>query len=338
MDLGRHQHFRVRSLKRPMSRVALLVGVDAYRNNPLFGCVADAVSLGGVLEKDADGTPNFNCRHLLGSRGLQGQSVVTKVELMRQARELFSKRDADVALFFFAGHGCRSERGSLLVTQDAQPDDEGVLMAEIVAKANKSLARERIIMLDCCHSGGVDQLFGCGALQPLEQGVSILAACRDTEFAAETAGRGLFTTLVQDALEGGAADVTGAVTVAGVYTYVDNLLTGWDQRPLFKANLSKLVAVRHARPAMALEKLRKITDYFPSEDHYFQLDPSFEPEAPPPHPEHEAIFRDLQQMRSARLVVPDGEEHMYHAAMNSRTCSLTPSGRFYWQRIKANKL
>lgn len=321
-----------------MSRLALLVGVDSYTGNPLFGCVADAVSLGSVLEKNADGHPNFTCRYLLGSRGAERSMPVTRSELARQARELFSKRDADIALFFFAGHGSRSERGDILVTQDAQRDDEGILMAEIVAMANKSPARERIIILDCCHSGGVDRLFSSNNLLSLEQGVSILAACRDTEVAAELGGRGLFTKLIQDALEGGAADVTGAVTVAGIYTYVDNLLTGWDQRPLFKANLSKLVAVHHAPPAMALEKLRKLTEYFPSEDHYFQLDPSFEPDADPAHPEHEAVFRDLQQMRSARLIVPDGEEHMYHAAMNSRTCSLTPSGRFYWRRIKANKL
>jgi hypothetical protein len=184
----------------------------------------------------------------------------------------------------------------------------------------------------------VDQLLASAIQQPLRLGTSILAACRDKEFSVEKAGRGLFSSLVCDALEGGAADVVGAVTVASVYAYVDQVMAPWEQRPLLKANVSKLIPLRFAPAAVAAERLRRLTAYFPSEDHFYGLDPSHEPTAEPRHPENEAAFRDLQQFRAARLVAPDNEEHMYDAAMRSGTCSLTPLGRFYWRRVQAGKL
>jgi hypothetical protein len=55
------------------------------------------------------------------------------------------------------------------------------------------------------------------------------------------------------------------------------------------------------------------------------LDRSFESTAEPSHPEHEAIFAILQKCRAAKLVEPVGEQHMYYAAMNSKSCRLTPA-------------
>ena len=68
----------------------------------------------------------------------------------------------------------------------------------------------------------------------------------------ELNGRGLFSTRVCDALDGGAADVSGKVTVAGVYAYVDEVSTGWEQRPLLKSNVSQITVIRQAASAVAL--------------------------------------------------------------------------------------
>jgi hypothetical protein len=317
-----------------MPRLALLVGLDEYDHVPcLSGCEADVHAIGDLLGRHDDNAPNFTCRALLSSR-----DRISRAELRRQVAELFTKRDAELAIFFFAGHGANTSSGGFLVTQDGGFDDEGLSMAELIVTANRSPARERVIVLDCCHSGAIDQLFGSNANIPLSEGVSILAACRDTETATERNGRGLFTSLVCDALNGGAADVTGAVTVASIYAYVDEVLTGWGQRPLFKANVSKLTSIRRAAAAVSLDRLRKLNRYFPTPEHRFRLDPSFEPTEEPRHAEHEAAFGDLQQYRAARLLTPDDEEHMYYAAMRSKTCSLTPLGRFYWRRVQAGKI
>ena len=317
-----------------MAKGACLFGINRYENiSPLYGCENDVENLAALLSKNHDGSPNFNCRKFLSS-----QTRITRAELRRLSEELFSKEGLDVALFYFAGHGAVTKSGSYLVCQDGEFDDEGMPMAEIVAKANASPAREKIIIIDCCHAGAIDQFFNSAGNVPLSKGVSILAASRASETSAEINRSGLFTTKLCDALAGGAADVIGGINVAGTYAYLDEVLSIWEQRPVFKANVEKLVTLREAEHAVSKDKLRKLVTYFPQEDYEFPLDPSFEPDAEPNHPENEAIFADLQRFRGARLLVPNGNEHMYYAAMKKLSCSLTPLGKFYWHRVKQDKI
>jgi uncharacterized caspase-like protein len=316
-----------------MSRAALLVGIDEYDNNPLAGCEADAEAMLSALSRHADGSANFQQQTLLSSK-----KTILRSHLVQGINEVFSIKDAEVAVFYFAGHGAFTKNGGFLVTQDASAHDEGVPMAQIVTAANMSPSREKIIILDCCHAGAIGELFGSAADVALSEGVSILAACRTDQGAAERGGRGLFTTLICDALDGGAADIRGFVTVPDIYAYVDQMLTLFDQRPLFKTNVSKLVHIRRAAPSISDEKLRKLMEYFATDDYTFPLDPSFEPTAEPADAHNEAVFGDLQRYRAARLVVPDGEEHLYYAAMNSKSCSLTPLGKYYWRSVKIGKI
>lgn len=316
-----------------MDKIALLVGVDHYKNDPLQGCVRDARNLHAVLKTHDDGAPNFQCRSKLSTRG-----AVTRVAIKRAATELFAK-PADIALFFFAGHGTVNNLGGYLVTQDASQYDEGFAMGDLLRLANHSRARERIIILDCCHSGVFGNLPGVNNEAHLSEGLSVLTACRDTETATEIGEEGgLFSNLVIDALRGGAADAAGKVSIAGIYAYADEVLGGWDQRPLFKSHVSKLGCIRDCTPSVPLEILRKLTVYFPSRDATVRLGPAYEPTLEPHDEEKEALFGDLQRLRAARLAEPVGEEHMFYAAKKSKTCRLTALGRFYWSRIKNNKL
>ena len=61
-------------------------------------------------------------------------------------------------------------------------------------------------MLDCCSSGSFGNLPEIENKVAIKEGISILTACRADEFAEETQESGLFTSLVCDALNGGAAD------------------------------------------------------------------------------------------------------------------------------------
>jgi hypothetical protein len=212
-------------------------------------------------------------------------------------------------------------------------------MNDVLAMANNSPARERVIILDCCHSGALGQLPAVdNDTALLKEGVSVLSASRASEVSMEVDGGGLFTRLVCDALSGGGADVCGKVTVAGVYAYVDEALGGWDQRPLFKSHVSKLVSLRTCTAAVDPKILRLLPRYFRSPKDEYPLDPSYEPDAEPKHPEHEAIFAHLQKLRAARLIIPVGEEHMYFAAMNSRSCKLTALGAHYWHMANSGKI
>jgi|SRR5580698_9904897 hypothetical protein len=313
-------------------RKAVVVGVNDYPGAPLRGCVNDANSIASALETHADGSPNFSVK-LVTSPG----EAVTRAELRRLIEKLFAG-DCEVCLFYFSGHGYIKSTGGYLVTTDAKKYDEGVSMDEILVIANQSHAKEKVIVLDCCHSGAMATPAISGAnLAQLSEGLSVLTASRDSESALEINGRGVFTSLVVDALKGGAADLRGYITPGSVYAYVDQALGPWDQRPIFKTNVTRFTSLRSISPPVSMETLRKICVYFPTPEDEFKLDPSYEFTDAQQKPEHVAIFKDLQRFERVGLVVPVGEEHMYYAAINSKSCRLTALGFQYWRLAKEKR-
>lgn len=314
-------------------RSALLVGIDDYPTAPLSGCVNDARNLAELLQRNEDRSPNYTCHLMLAP----GESI-TRAKLRKAAEDLF-KTNAESVLFYFSGHGTESNLGGYLVTPDASAYDEGVPLTDILTFANQSSIPHVLILLDSCFSGAFGSIPATSSETPnIRQGVSVLTASRASELAVEKDGSGVFTNLVCGALEGGAADPLGAVTAAGVYSYVDQALGPWDQRPLFKAHVSTLVPIRQCRPAVPLEVLRRIPEWFAQPDAELPLDPSYEPEVEPHDVEKEKVFGHLQRLRAARLLEPVGEEHMYFAAMNRKGCVLTPLGRHYWRLAKEQRI
>jgi hypothetical protein len=221
----------------------------------------------------------------------------------------------------------------VLCTQDGDVTDPGVPLSTILGRIQNSKVPEVIIILDCCYSGGAGGVPALGhGVALLREGVTLLTAARNDQTAAETdEGRGLFSTLLGAALEGGAADVTGAVNAAGLYAYLSESLGAWEQRPTIKANLDQLHVIRQCPPAVPLADLRELTKIFEEVDGELALDPSYEPTLKPKHAKHEAHFAILQRCRAAKLVEPMGTPHMYDAAVNSLSCRLTPLGRHYWR-------
>jgi hypothetical protein len=316
-------------------RRALVVGLDAYPSAPLAGCVNDARAVTALLERHEDGTPNFAVRTMTAPG-----DTVTRSSLREAVAGLFSDaNDCDVALLYFSGHGTENDLGGYLVTPDARRYDEGVALAEILTLANNSRATERIIMLDSCHSGHLGAVPAVSSsLVSLSEGVSILTAARSSQYAMEAGGRGLFTELVCGALEGGASDVLGHTTTASVYAYVEQALGPWDQRPMFRSNVAKMVSVRTNRPAVELSTLRQLPGWFPTPEAHFPLSPAYEPDAKPHDADKEAIFGLLQKCRAAKLVEPVDEDHMYFAAMRNKACALTALGRHYWRLAQGGRI
>jgi Caspase domain len=312
---------------------ALLVGIDDYdRFSGLDGCVADVDMLEPLLSRNDDDSPNFDCQKRTSATG-----GVTRDALLGDIDALLGA-GADVALFYYAGHGAGSDTDVALVTRDATPATPGIAFSQVLAKVAGSSVREVVLILDCCFSGaagGVPQLATTAAT--LREGVSILTASRGDQVAVEWA-HGVFSTFLGGALEGGAADVVGKVTIAGLYSYLDECFGPWDQRPAFKSNVDRLNELRRCAPAVPLSELREICEHFPAADHLFALDPSYEPDAEPRDQVHERAFATLQKYRAAKLLVPVGAEHMYFAALESKACRLTPLGRHYWQLAKGGRL
>ncbi|WP_127159003.1 caspase family protein [Xanthomonas arboricola] len=313
-------------------RKALIIGVDYYASGgSLFGCVNDAHRVAAMLESHSDGSPNFDVRLITAS---SDRDQVTFRKLKDLVAELF-KSDDDIALFYFAGHGHVEATGGYICGSDSRKGDEGLALSEIMALAGQSAAKNKIVILDSCHSGaaGADPLkLG---VSEVTTGTTILTASRADEGAAEVGGSGVFTDLLVDALGGAAANLVGEVTPGSVYAHIDQSLGSWAQRPVFKTNVSGFVSLRKVRPPIDPEILRALPALFPDYGFQLQLDPSFEPELPSrglnpiADPEKTKIFSQLQKLNRVNLLLPNTQTHMYHAAINSDTVRLTALGEHY---------
>ena len=313
-------------------RKALIIGVDYYAaGGSLSGCVNDAHRVAAMLESHSDGSPNFDVRLVTAS---SDRDQVSFRQLKDLVVELF-KSDDDIALFYFAGHGHVEATGGYICGSDSRKGDEGLSLADIMTLAGQSSAKNRIVILDSCHSG----VAGADPLKPgvseVTTGTTILTASRADEGATEVDGGGVFTDLLVDALGGAAANLVGEVTPGSVYAHIDQSLGSWGQRPVFKTNVSGFVSLRKVRPPIDAEILRSLPKLFPDYGFQYQLDPTFEPELPSQglnpqaDPENTKIFAQLQKLNRVNLLIPNSQPHMYHAAVNSDTVRLTALGEHY---------
>lgn len=323
-------------------RIALIVGINYYEyGSPLYGCVDDAHEVNVVLSRNGDGSINFDCKMFTGT----GPTDKVERALLKDKVEELFKSAADTALFYFAGHGHIEATGGYLLASDARRGDEGLPLSEVLVMANKSPARNKIIILDSCHSGIAGTPPGTDDLATLSEGLTILTASSAEQYATEENGRGVFTALLVDALHGGAANLTGDVSPGSVYAHVDQSLGGWEQRPIFKTNVRQFVSLRKVAPQISLTDLHRLTEFFPKRGSEFQLDPTFEPEMkgrddnmPEPMLENTRIFSLLQSYNRLNLVVPVGAPHMWHAAMQSKSCKLTALGEHYRRLVEKGRI
>jgi hypothetical protein len=323
-------------------RIALIVGINYYEHiSNLFGCVDDAHAVKAILERNDGGAVNFDCR-LLTSTGLNDR--VDRSELKDRIEELF-KHDAEIALLYFAGHGHIEASGGYLLATDSKRGDEGVSLSDILTFANVSPAKNKVIVLDSCHSGIAGTPPTGDQLATLSEGLTVLTASTEDQYATEENGRGVFTSLFVDALSGSAANLTGDITPGSVYAHIDQSLGAWEQRPVFKTNVKQFVSLRKSSPPIEISDLRRLTEFFPAPGAEYALDPTYEPEMkgrdagmPLPNLDKTRIFSVLQRYNRLNLLVPVNAPHMWNAAMESKSCRLTALGEHYRRLVKKNRI
>jgi hypothetical protein len=215
-------------------------------------------------------------------------------------------------------------------------------MNEIVQLANDSPARSVLIILDCCFSGAAGNapsLKTPGLYQAtLREGVTILAACRPTETAGEIDGHGLFTDLVLGALRGGAADVRGRVSAAGIYGYVESAFGSWAQLPLYKSHAARLDPIRLCLPKVTDELLRELPRYFGAVNAAYQLDMSYEETNGAAIAANVEIFKKFKTLQLAGLLMPRHGFDLYWTAERSGSVELTALGQFYWRLVDKERI
>lgn len=318
-------------------RKALIVGIDYYEKICcLGGCVNDAHEVKAVLERHSDGSINFpDPKILIGS---SEKSIISKTDLKQFIRDLFSG-ESEIALFYFAGHGYVEDTGGYLCASDCKTGDDGMPLSELMTIAAASKAKNKIIILDSCHSGIAGENPVTPKVSEISSGMTVLTASTAEQYSMENNGSGVFTSLLVDALSGAATNLVGDVTPGSIYAHIDQSLGPWAQRPMFKTNVQSFVSLRKATPPIELRDLQRLVEFFPTPGFEYKLDPSYEPERseddkanssiPSPDPQNTKIFAILQKMVKVNLVRPEGAPHMWHAAMQSKACKLTVLGEHY---------
>lgn len=315
---------------------ALVIGLNKYPSCELQWCDNDAIAMKDLIESNGDGSPNFDVKLITDS--------CDKDNLENSIQSLFSD-DADIALLFFSGHGAEKD-GGYLVSTDFSSGSYGVRMTDILQWANDSRCKNKVIILDCCFSGHMGESLLVNNQSVLGDGVTIMAASRPWQTSAENSAiqHGVFTDLLIQGLKGGAADIGGSITPASLYSFVDQSLGAWQQRPVFKTNISQFLPIRTITAKVPKTILRRISKYFLNPSDEYKLDPSYEftndPSVshevlePYADPDNVDIFKDLQLFESVGLVEPVGTDHMYFAAIQSKSCRLTALGLHYWRLSK----
>ncbi|SCP97908.1 Caspase domain-containing protein [Anaerobium acetethylicum] len=316
-----------------------MVGIDDYSGAKLQGCVNDAKAVAEILEYNENGSKNFDVDLLT--------DISSKAMLVEAVRKLFSG-NADVALFYFSGHGYVDEIGGYLVTTDFSRGDMGVAMSTVLKLANDSKCKNRIIILDSCYSGEMGKTGFEGECSVISDGVTVLTASLPVESAIEINGHGVFTSLLIAALNGGASNIMGKITPGSIYSYIDQALGAWQQRPVFKTNISQFVSIRDMNAKVPLNVVRSIVELFPETTSEYKLNPSYEFTnsnqiehtliEPLANEENVKVFKMLQKLEGIGVIEPVDEEHMYFAAMNFKSCRLTAVGQYYWKLAKDKRI
>lgn len=317
---------------------ALIVGLNDYPNgNSLQGCVNDAIEMAKRLERHGNNDKNFDIAVIYGSCSRDN---------LRAAIAQCFEGTAEIALFYFSGHGLLdSYGGHIVTTDDASPD---LSLRDILDVVNESKCTNKVVILDSCFSGTMGNPTSGTDTATIRDGVTILTACTEKQPALERNGHGVFTRLLLAALDGEAADLMGNVTPGGIYAFVDKSLGGWEPRPVFKTNVKTFSPLRIVKPPIDTHILRNLTKYFSTSDDTYPLDPSYEytntkeeiHEIIEPYavPDHVIILKELQKLERVGLVIPCETEHMYDAAMKSKSCQLTAIGKHYWRLAKDRRI
>jgi len=216
-------------------RKALLVGIDNYSGgNQLHGCVNDARELAQLFAWHGDGSKNFDVE-LITAPVPQPDGTVPDADdpdtehvckkdglskdLLRERIKALFAGDVDIALFYFSGHGSLTSVGGKLIASDTRVSEDGLEMSDVLTWANKSDSQEKIIILDCCHSGDLGSSNIDRNVSEISHGMVVLTAALPSEEAKENNGgvaHGVFTELLSEALNGAAADLLGQITPGSI--------------------------------------------------------------------------------------------------------------------------
>jgi hypothetical protein len=240
---------------------ALVIGISAYQHIWPLPPVRDADEIARVLADEQ------RCGYPAANVCLLKDAAATREAIRAGLDRLLAAADPDsTAFLYFSGHGGRVEQGPaagqyLLPVDTVYPPEEAlantaIAGSELTTFLRALKARQVVVVLDCCHAGGIGQPrdlvpvgdgfrvgFPDGFYKALATGAgrAIFASSRDDEpsHVLDGAEFGLFTKHLLDGLKGGVASDDGLVRVFDLFEYVQPRVTAEHprQHPVFKCEV-----------------------------------------------------------------------------------------------------
>ncbi|HEY9762022.1 MAG TPA: caspase family protein [Trichocoleus sp.] len=246
-----------------MSRDALVVGINAYQKLPTLNAPAiDAEAVGQCLERFGEFRVYRMPEVIQSGHAAVGQKGgVTTRQLEEGLIRLFKPAGKNVpqaAVFYYSGHGLQRNVGireGYLATSDADPDrgHYGLSMFWLRRLLQESPVRQRIIWLDCCHSGELLNFLEAdpGAKEGTDR--LFMAASREYEPAYESleGSHSVFTKALLSGLNPYQAR-QGTVSGHHLMEVVSSELKGEIQQPLFESSGSDIILARYSGVAPAV--------------------------------------------------------------------------------------
>ncbi|WP_405060302.1 caspase family protein [Kribbella sp. NBC_01505] len=212
-------------------RRALLVATYEYEDTGLRQLVSpaqDAEALAAVLEDPA--IAGYEVQVLINEPSSRVGEAIDEFYAS-------AERD-DLTLLYFSGHGLKDDNGRLYLAMKNTKRERlrfTALPARLVDEAvNESLARQKLLILDCCYGGAyaVQQFAKADLAVDTKaelggRGRIVLTATESTQYAFEgtkvhgQASQSVFTRCIVEGLRSGAADLNadGDITADELYQY-----------------------------------------------------------------------------------------------------------------------
>ena len=223
----------------------LLVGVNHYQDGRLPSLQYPAVDCQGLGEALLEATQAFPNQEIQMHHDFAKSPQLAEVrQSLKQI--VVAAAAADTVIFYFSGHGVLDDRTQqaflcLADTQKDQLTETGLAVAELLQLLGNCAAKQQVVWLDACHSGGMTWRGARGQkdAEPLanptiqlmallrqraaqSQGFYALLSCdyQQQSWEFPELGHGVFTYFLMRGLRGAAADREGIIEADRLYKYV----------------------------------------------------------------------------------------------------------------------
>lgn len=249
-----------------MAKKALVIGISKFTQFADLHCDRDLERMSQWLRDqgyDVTVAPDrFDSNTLTTQPKPTGQLVHADLESVLGRFLTETVQGCEVAVVYIASHGYMKhksfgQKSTHLVASNTckDPIDKSIDLADLATLFKNAPVDNLVGIFDFCHAGAIDDQFVKELFQDIDasfrdasfrrKNYALLAACRSSEGARDTAQGGVFTTALIEGLQPDQADSEGEITAARLCDYVQKRLRQSGQTPRCWPGSDRLVLGRY---------------------------------------------------------------------------------------------